>query len=216
MGLTQEELQKLRINYKRNQLDESHVSGMPQAFFETWFKEALDSGCDEPNAFILSTVRDGQPRGRVVLLKGFHEGGIVFYTNYDSPKGVELAQAGKASATFVWLPLERQVRIEGAVERVPGDLSDRYFAGRPRGSQVGAWASPQGEVVSSRQALEELFSQAAQRFPEGTSVPRPENWGGFVLKPHRWEFWQGRENRMHDRIVCRWETGQWLKERLAP
>lgn len=216
MGMTPAELQELRINYKRHQLDEAHVLGTPRAFFESWFQEARDSGCDEPNAFSLSTVQDGQPRGRIVLLKGFHDEGIVFYTNYDSPKAGEIAQAGKASATFLWLPLERQVRIEGVIEKVPTEMSDKYFASRPRGSQVGAWASPQGKVVPSRLALEELFAQAEAKFPAGTKVPRPENWGGFVIRPTRWEFWQGRENRMHDRIVCRSDKGQWIKQRLAP
>ena len=176
----------------------------------------MQGQCDEPNAFTLSTIDAGRPRGRVVLFKGFHKTGIVFYTNYHSPKGHELKALPMAAATFLWLPLQRQVRIEGRIEQIPEEMSDSYFSKRPYGSQIGAIASPQGKVVSSRKELEDAFNHTKNFFPEGKPVPRPKTWGGFVLVPDRWEFWQGRANRLHDRIIYLEENGTWAKKRLAP
>lgn len=216
MTLNREELQNLRKSYKLGALSELHCAPTPRAQFESWFQEALASEIDEPNAFILSTINAGHPSARVVLLKGFEQEGPVFYSNYDSPKGQQLAATPVAAATFLWLPLERQVRIEGRVERVSAAMSDEYFATRPRGSQIGAVASPQGQVVSSREELEKKFAEIEDRYPEGTSIPRPAHWGGFVIVPTVWEFWQGRRNRLHDRIRYRLAGGAWIKERLAP
>lgn len=216
MTILDSEIENLRVNYQKDELDEKSAHAHPLDLFKHWFGEAVQSKCDEPNAFTLSTIDAGRPRGRVVLFKGHHNEGIVFYTNYHSPKGHELKATPFASATFVWLPLQRQVRIEGRVQQLPEEMSDSYFAKRPYGSQIGAIASPQGKVVSSRQELEEAFKQTKNFFPEGKPVPRPKTWGGFALVPDRWEFWQGRQNRLHDRIVYLQENGAWVKKRLAP
>lgn len=216
MSVSQEEIQSLRKNYQLGALSEHDCAPNPVDQFQHWFAEVLKSACDEPNAFTLGTVKDGKPRGRIVLFKGYHLEGPVFYTNYESPKGQELADFAHASATFVWLPLQRQVRIEGRIERVPAEASDQYFATRPYGSQIGAIASPQGEVVESREYLEKLYQEARLKYPEGSVVPRPKNWGGFALVPERWEFWQGRQNRLHDRVVYVKHGAEWTRQRLAP
>ncbi len=216
MSLSREELQNLRKSYKLGELSEHHCAPTPKFQFEAWFKEALKSEIDEPNAFTLSTINKGFPSARVVLFKGFQEEGPVFYSNYESPKGQQLTTTPFAAATFLWLPLERQVRIEGRVEKVSVSLSDEYFATRPRGSQIGAVASPQGQVVSSREDLEKRFAEIENRYPKGTIIPRPAHWGGFVIVPTVWEFWQGRRNRLHDRVRYSLKDGAWIKERLAP
>lgn len=210
-----EELRNMRVNYRRAALDEAIVPATPGALFRQWLAEALQGGCDEPNAFTLATVKDGKPRARVVLLKGGGDD-LVFYTNYESDKASELEQRPWGSATFLWLPLERQVRVEGEITRASVEMSDAYFASRPHGSKIGAWASPQSRVVDSREMLETAFQRARERFPEEAAVPRPAHWGGYVLRPTSWEFWQGRENRLHDRIHYRSEASGWVKERLAP
>jgi len=216
MALSNTELQNLRKNYKKSALSEEHCASEPLAQFQSWFKEAITAELVEPNAFILSTVGAGAPHARTVLLKGHEEDGIVFYTNYDSPKGQQMSASPNAAATFLWLPLQRQVRVEGIIKRVSSELSDQYFASRPRGSQLSAAASPQGQVVESREVLEKLFAAVEKHYPGETPIPRPVNWGGYVLVPHTWEFWQGRENRLHDRIRYRLVNGLWIKERLAP
>lgn len=216
MSLSQEELQGLRQSYLKGSLRESDCTALPHEQFERWLKEALSSECDEPNAFTLSTVRKNRPRARVVLLKGFYQQGPVFYSNYLSPKGEEMDEVTYASATFLWLPLQRQVRIEGQVQKVPAEMSDQYFSSRPHGSKIGAMASPQGQVVQSRESLEKLFAEAHKKYPEGSIVPRPVHWGGYVIIPDRWEFWQGRDNRLHDRICYVKEKNAWIKQRLAP
>jgi pyridoxamine 5'-phosphate oxidase len=216
MSLSREELQNLRKSYKLGALSERDCAPIPRAQFEAWLQEALLSEVDEPNAFTLSTISDGRPSARVVLLKGFEQEGPVFYSNYESPKAQQLATTPYAAATFLWLPLERQVRIEGFVKKVSSAMSDEYFATRPHGSQIGAVASPQGQVVGSREELEMKFAAIESRYPEGTPIPRPEHWGGFVLVPTIWEFWQGRRNRLHDRVRYRLDAGAWIKERLAP
>lgn len=209
-------LQNLRQNYKQGRLSENDCPEKPHLLFTQWLKEAVDSGCDEPNAFTLSTVKDGKPSARVVLLKGATEEGFTFFTNYQSPKGRQISMSPFVSATFLWLPLERQIRIEGIVEKVSSKDSDEYFNRRPHGSRIGALASPQGEVVESREFLEKKFEEVALRYPEGSNIPRPENWGGYILKPQILEFWQGRENRLHDRVQYSLSGAGWIKHRLAP
>jgi pyridoxamine 5'-phosphate oxidase len=179
-------------------------------------KEAINGQCDEPNAFTLSTVSHNKPRGRVLLLKGLHQGDFVFYTNYSSAKGQEMETNSHVAMTFLWLPLQRQVRIEGTVTKVDAALSDDYFSKRPRGSQLGAIASPQSQKVSSRQVLEKLFSEVQSNFGDNKPLKRPESWGGYALSPEYIEFWQGRDNRMHDRIAYEKENGLWTLSRLAP
>ncbi len=216
MSLSLQELENLRKNYALGRLDEADCPADPMDMFQRWLKEALTSECDEPNAFTLSTVSGGRPRGRVVLLKGLVGGELVFYTNYDSPKGKELESAGHAAATFLWLPLQRQVRVEGTIRRAPADMSDAYFASRPHDSQIGALASPQGQVVRDRAVLERSFQLAEEQYPPGTPVPRPANWGGLMIAPTYWEFWQGRRSRLHDRIAYQLTGEVWKRMRLAP
>jgi pyridoxamine 5'-phosphate oxidase len=215
MGLSMEELQSLRQNYKMGQLDEDLCPDLPVELFSLWLKEAINSKCDEPNAFNLSTAVMNKPSARIVLLKGVMDEGITFFTNYNSPKGQQISQNSNVAATFLWLPLERQVRIEGVVQKIPSDQSQEYFSKRPYGSRIGAIASPQGQVVSSRKELEDSFEQTKKKYPEGSFIPCPEFWGGYLIQPTSWEFWQGRENRLHDRIKYEFDQ-KWIKQRLAP
>lgn len=216
MTISPEDLQNLRQNYKQGQLSEFDCPEKPHELFTQWLKQAVDSNCDEPNAFTLSTIKNGMPSARVVLLKGVSENGLTFFTNYQSPKGKQISTTPAAAATFLWLPLERQIRVEGVVEKVTTQQSDEYFNRRPHGSRIGALASPQGEVVESREFLEKRFKEFALKYPEGSVIPRPENWGGYILKPQLVEFWQGRENRLHDRVQYSLKAGVWVKSRLAP
>lgn len=209
-------LENLRINYQSAALDIHDCDQDPLLQFDKWLKEALLSECDEPNAFILSTVRDQRPRARVILLKGIHHNEFIFYTNYNSAKGDELNDNSKVAMTFMWLPLQRQVRIEGTVTKVSEELSDDYFQKRPRGSQLGAIASPQSKIVANREALEKMFSETETKFKNVEILPRPSHWGGYGVTPTLIEFWQGRNNRMHDRI-CYVKNGEsWELQRLAP
>jgi pyridoxamine 5'-phosphate oxidase len=208
-------LANLRREYRAASLDEGSLAADPVAQFHAWFAQCLAAEVDEPNAMTLATVADdGAPRARVVLLKAIDDAGFVFFTNYDSDKGRELAACPRAALTFVWLPLERQVRVQGAVERVSAAESDAYFAARPRASQLGAVASPQSRVVPDRAALERAFAEAEARNPG--AVPRPAGWGGYRVLPSMVEFWQGRQSRMHDRLRYRRTVGGWVLERLAP
>jgi len=209
-------LENLRVSYQANKLDIDDCDPRPEKQFDKWFKEALHSECDEPNALVLSTVFQGQPRGRVVLLKGVSPEGFLFYTNYSSAKGIEIQSNDKAAATFLWLPLQRQVRIEGVIKKVDQTTSEEYFHKRPRGSQLGAIASPQSQKVSSRADLERMFSEAEKKFEHVKILPRPAEWGGYVITPTYFEFWQGRDNRMHDRIVYLKQASGWDLQRLAP
>ncbi|RPI66138.1 MAG: pyridoxamine 5'-phosphate oxidase, partial [Ignavibacteriae bacterium] len=184
--------------------------------FSSWFDEAIAAELLEPTAMTLATATaDGQPSMRVVLLKGVTEHGFVFYTNYLSHKGRDLAENPKASLLFFWPELERQIRIEGITERVPAAESEAYFSSRPFESQVGAWASLQSSVLRSRDEMEEHFESLRATY-EGKPVPRPEHWGGYVLTPKVVEFWQGRPSRLHDRIRYRLDNGAWIIERLSP
>ncbi len=205
----------LRKSYERAELDEAAAANQPMLQFETWLKQAIDAQIPEPNAMTLATVAtDGRPSTRIVLIKGFDAQGIVWYTNFNSRKGQELAANPVAALQFHWVELERVVRIEGRVERVSNAEADAYFASRPLDSRIGAWASPQSQVIKSRAVLVAQAARYAAQF--ALSPPRPPHWGGFRLVPDRWEFWQGRKSRLHDRLRYRMQDGQWLRERLAP
>jgi len=199
-----------------NILNESDVDPNPLKQFEVWYGEALASGVPEADAMTLATATtDGAPDARIVLLKSFDGRGFVFFTNYQSRKAQELAANGRACLLFYWLPLKRQVRIEGTVEKVSAAESDDYFHTRPWGSKLGAWASDQSRVITSRENLEKRFAEFESEFAD--NVPRPPHWGGYRLIPTAIEFWQGRDNRLHDRIRYRLQQDKsWRIERLAP
>lgn len=210
------DFQMLRKEYMRERLDESAIERDPFNQFERWFAEAVKSGIEEPNAMVLATASpSGCPSARAVLLKDFDERGLTFFTNYRSRKGEELAANPRCALLFYWAELERQVRIEGRAQMVERGESEAYFAKRPRGAQIGSAASAQSSVVGSRAALEAEVQRLEAQW-EGKEVSCPEHWGGYRVVPERFEFWQGRESRLHDRIVFRLENGFWQIERLAP
>ncbi|MDE2419091.1 MAG: pyridoxamine 5'-phosphate oxidase [Burkholderiales bacterium] len=206
----------LRKSYERAELDESASHPQPLDQFDQWIKEAIHSEVPEPNAMTVATVgSDLRPSTRVVLIKGYDAQGIVWYTNYESRKGRELAGNPFSALQFHWVELERVVRIEGTVEKVSSEESDAYFKSRPLDSRVGAWASPQSQVIPGRAVLMTNAAKYAAQFL--LHPPRPPHWGGYRLKPERWEFWQGRKSRLHDRLRYTLEPdGTWLRERLAP
>jgi pyridoxamine 5'-phosphate oxidase len=213
--MDKEQLAALRRSYGRMALDESSAAADPLQQFEQWLDQALAAQIPDPNAMTLATVAaTGRPSTRIVLVKGFDARGIVWYTNYDSRKGQELRANPWAALQFHWAELERVVRIEGQVERVSDAESDAYFASRPLDSRIGAWASPQSQVIASRAVLVANAARYGARF--ALQPPRPPHWGGYRLQPDRWEFWQGRASRLHDRLCYRLEDHQWLRERLAP
>jgi pyridoxamine 5'-phosphate oxidase len=198
-------------------LIKANIDPNPIRQFQKWFDEVRARGVSEQDATsmtLATATRDGRPSARIVLLKSFDDRGFVFFTNYQSQKGNELNENLRASLLFYWSTLWRQVRIEGEVEKISAAESEEYFQSRPLGSRLGAWASNQSEVVDSRETLEERFTELQQRF--GEDVPRPEHWGGYRVKPNSIEFWQGRDNRLHDRLRYRRENGVWIIERLAP
>ena len=209
------DLAALRQEYMRAGLHEKDLRADPLEQFGHWFEEALSSGIALPNAMTLATAtRNGHPSARTVLLKGYDSRGFVFYTHYRSRKGLELEENPRAMLLFCWEQLERQVGIEGGVTRVSATESDEYFASRPLGSRLSASISPQSEPVESRYALEGKLEEASRRWREGP--PRPDLWGGYRLAPERFEFWQGRKDRLHDRLCYRSVSGGWKIERLAP
>ena len=210
-------LAALREDYTSHTLDESGTADDPIKQFSIWFEETLLAMVPEPNAMVLATVQpSGRPAARVVLLKGLSADGFEFFTNYESAKGSDMAENPFVSVVFNWLPLQRQVRIEGKIEKLSEASNDSYFSQRPYMSQLGAIASPQSRKVPNRKFLEEKFDELKEKYPEGTVVPRPVTWGGYVIAPDKIEFWQGRRSRLHDRIVYRKENNEWIKERLAP
>lgn len=208
----------MRKSYELKELDEKASNELPHLQFESWLQEAIDSKIPEPNAMTLATVGSNlRPSTRVVLVKGFGPEGLIWYTNYNSRKGTELAGNPYASLQFHWVELERVVRIEGCVEKVSEQESDAYFNSRPLDSRIGAWASPQSQVIPSRTTLVTQAAKYAAKFL--LNPPRPPHWGGYLLRPERWEFWQGRRNRLHDRLQYTKElepSEHWIRERLAP
>jgi pyridoxamine 5'-phosphate oxidase len=208
----------LRRDYAHGALDDDGVGDDPFALFADWFTEAVAAGLIEPNGMTLATSdAEGRPSARVVLLKGFDHTGFQWFSNYESRKALDLAANPHAALLFWFDKLERQIRIEGEVEKLAAGASDDYFAKRPRGSRIGAWASPQSRPIADRGDLERFEREAAERFADG-DIPRPPHWGGFKLVPHTFEFWQGRSNRLHDRFrFTRQADGEgWTRRRLAP
>lgn len=209
------DLAALRVHYCREGLQEAELAPDPVTMFRGWLDEALAAGVHEPNAMVVATVSvDGRPSSRMVLLKGLSDEGFVFFTNTRSRKGAELAENPRCALLFPWHPLERQVRIDGVATPLDEEAVAAYFVERPRGSQLGAWASHQSQVVTGRDELTRSYDKVSQRFPG--EVPVPEDWGGYVVRPDAVEFWQGRPGRMHDRLVYRREGDGWRTERLAP
>lgn len=209
-------LANLRKDYRQARLDRGDLKACPFEQFQTWFQQAQDAQLPEPNAMTLATVNaEGQPSARTVLLKGFDRDGAVFYTNYNSRKGREILANPRVALLFFWPELERQLRIEGRAQKVSEALSDRYFQSRPRGSQLGAWASQQSAPLNHRKELMER-QRALEAEYAGRDIPRPSHWGGFCVVPVRFEFWQGRSSRLHDRLCYVQQGGVWQIERLAP
>ena len=207
----------IRKEYKLQTLSEKDILPSPLDQFTKWWQEAVTAGIDEVNAMTLATATaDGMPDARIVLLKEYDEKGFAFYTNYNSVKGRQLLENPRASLVFFWKELERQVRINGLVSLAPQKMSDDYFSSRPEGSRIGAWASPQSEPIENREWLEANEKRIQDEWT-GRSIPRPAHWGGYIVKPVRMEFWQGRPSRLHDRLVYSLQTnGSWKIERLAP
>jgi len=207
-----------RKEYEQGVLDEAAVDPDPIRQFAAWYDEAVAAGVPEPEAMTLSTATaEGRPSARIVLLRGFDERGFCFFTNYESRKGRELAANPQAALTFHWAEPERQVRIEGRIEQTTPAESDAYFKSRPSTSRIGAWSSPQSQVIAGREPLEQLFARFRTEHPDDAAIPRPPHWGGYRLIPERIEFWQGRPSRLHDRLqFSREASGGWAIVRLAP
>jgi pyridoxamine 5'-phosphate oxidase len=216
MEFTKESLQNLRQEYRSAELLEQDIDQNPLQQFKKWFEQALEAKLYEPNVMTLATASSsGLPSARIVLLKGFDHEGFTFYTNYDSHKGRELSENPHAALVFFWAELERQVRIEGMVSKIDPEVSTAYFHSRPKGSQIGAMVSPQSQVIKSRIELENHISILKDQYADKV-VPRPEHWGGYIVKPTCMEFWQGRPSRLHDRIRYKLVEGNWIIDRLAP
>ena len=211
-------IEGLRKSYTKGQLEKGDLLDQPLDMLSEWLSQAVEETGIEANAMTLSTVnQEGQPSARIVLAKGIDENGVVFYTNYKSRKALQIEHNNKASLLFFWKELERQVRVEGQLKKVSEERSKAYFQSRPKGSQIGAWASPQSEVISDRAILEDRADELRDIYREYDVLPKPPNWGGYILRPHYFEFWQGRDNRLHDRFEYRLEDqNNWVINRLAP
>ncbi len=210
-------LDNLRREYISKPLNKTDVDPDPMVQFEQWMAAAIDAKMPEPTAMTLATVdAHGRPAARIVLLKNIRKEGFVFYTNYESGKAREMEGNNDVALLFTWLDLHRQIRIEGKVEKINEESCTLYFQSRPRASQLGAWASPQSRVIESRQVLEEMEAEAMKKFEGYEVLPRPPHWGGYLVRPRAFEFWQGRRSRLHDRIRYRKEKENWIIERLAP
>ena len=206
----------IRTSYQKKTLGEKNVVDDPVAQFQIWWDEALASNAEEVNAMTLATAsKEGRPSARTVLLKGIHKNGFVFFTNYESRKGEEIAENPQVALLFFWKELERQVRVEGRIEKIDAAESDEYFNSRPIESRMGAWASPQSKVIPDRKFLEKKEKQIEREFAN-KAIPRPQNWGGYIVIPDTMEYWQGRPRRLHDRILYTFDGTVWKKERLAP
>ncbi|HLG02711.1 MAG TPA: pyridoxamine 5'-phosphate oxidase [Bacteroidia bacterium] len=211
-----EHISKLRSEFSKMKLDESMADSDPVNQFAAWLRAAMEARANEPNAMVVSTVgADNRPSARVMLLRSFDHEGFIFYTNYNSRKGKEIAVNPHCALTFFWPEVERQVRIEGKLSLLQPAVSDLYFMSRPAESRLGAWASPQSEVIGNRRILDDYFEKVKNNFA-GKEILRPEWWGGYVLNPDRFEFWQGREKRLHDRLVYIKHANGWSIQRLAP
>lgn len=211
------ELPKMRVSYEEGMLSEGELAPTWHEQLQTWLDDAIRAAAPEPNAMVLATANaDGLPASRTVLCKGLDDRGVVFFTNYTSAKSHDLSATRYASATFPWYSLHRQATVRGIVEKVSSEETATYWASRPRGSQLGAWASPQSIVVSGRSALENALANVERRFADAEEVPVPPHWGGWRIRPEVVEFWQGRRDRMHDRLQFKLRHGQWKVERLGP
>ncbi len=210
------DIASIRRDYQLATLDESSTSAHPMSQFEHWWEEAIASNIDEVNAFVLSTIDANRaPASRVVLLKGYTPEGFIFFTNYESNKGIEMEAHPVVAINFFWKELERQVRITGSVQKIASSESEAYFHSRPVSSQIGAWSSPQSQVIPDRTFLENLVASNTEKYASGI-VPLPPHWGGYIVHPTQMEFWQGRSSRLHDRIRYTLSNNEWIKERLAP
>jgi len=215
--IKEDKIAALREDYKKATLRMEDVVDNPFEQFDHWFQEALNSKVPEPNAMTLATAtKEGRPSARIVLLKGFSESGFKFYSNYLSHKGRELDANPYAGLVFSWLDLQRQIRIEGRVEKLSREDSAAYFKVRPKKSQIGAWVSNQSSIIAERKILEQEFEKLHNKYENDEQLPLPPNWGGYLVIPHTFEFWQGRRSRLHDRIQYKLEDGVWKKHRLAP
>jgi pyridoxamine 5'-phosphate oxidase len=208
----------IRRDYMLQSFDEADAAVDPFIQFTAWWEEATNAAIDEVNAMTLSTVTsEGKPSARIVLLKGYTDDGFVFFTNYNSSKGLEMANNHHVALLFFWKELERQIRIEGVVQKISEADSDAYFLSRPAGSRIGAWVSPQSQVIPNRAFLEDNFKKVSEKYPDESLVPRPAHWGGYIVRPEAMEFWQGRSSRLHDRLKYTIDSnGNWKRERLAP
>jgi pyridoxamine 5'-phosphate oxidase len=209
-------INSLRHDFAKETLDEKDVNKNPILQFGKWFKEAVDAKVNEPNAMTIATATtDGKPSARIVLLRNFDKNGFIFYTNYTSRKGTEIMANPNCAILFFWPELERQVRIEGILQKQTAKESDSYFQSRPHASKLGAWTSAQSKIIPNRKVLDAEYKKISKKYPD-ENIPRPPHWGGYVLKPISIEFWQGRHSRLHDRILYTFEKNNWKIERLAP